>query len=94
MGTVNTMKPVCLFMCFHGNEACSNQTINCIHSRDKIITKIYDMRYGEWYSQIDSQSFVLQMSLLMDCFQLMLVRVLPLYKAQWIGKFLTHSPLM
>ena len=58
------------------------------------LTKIYDMCYGEWRSQIHSQSFVLQMSSLMDCSQLMLVRVLPLCKAQWIGKFLTHSPLM
>ena len=43
---------------------------------------------------VNSQSFVLQMSLLMDCFQLILVLALPLLKAHWIEKSLTHSPLM
>ena len=43
---------------------------------------------------VNSQSFVLQMSSLMDCFQLMLVLVLPLLKVHWIEKSPTHSPLM
>ena len=45
-------------------------------------------------AMVNSQSFVLQMSLLMDCFQLILVLVLPLLKVHWIEKSPTPSPLM
>ena len=59
-----------------------------------LIVYIEETNITKVCAMVNSQSFVLQMSLLMDCFQLMLFLVLPLLRVHWIEKSLTHSPLM
>ena len=59
-----------------------------------LIVYIEETNITKVCAMVNSQSFVLQMSLLMDCFQLILVSVLPLFRVHWIEKSPTHSPLM
>ena len=59
-----------------------------------LIVYIEETNITKVCAMVNSQSFVLQMSLLMDCFQLILVPVVPRFRVHWIEKSPTHSPLM